>query len=37
MTGEAIVVRHPDKFGPETVAMARAKLAAHGVDLATLR
>jgi hypothetical protein len=37
MTGEAIVVRHPEKFAPETVAMATQKLAAHGVDLSSLK
>lgn len=33
LTGEAIVVRHPDRFPSEAVESARAKLAAHGVQL----
>jgi hypothetical protein len=36
MTGEAIVLRHAEKFPPETVALARQKLEAHGVDVASL-
>lgn len=33
LTGEAIVVRHADRFPPEAVQSAREKLAAHGVQL----
>ncbi|MDB5541735.1 MAG: hypothetical protein JWQ89_3462 [Devosia sp.] len=32
LTGEAIVVRHADKFAVEAVASAAAKLAAHGIS-----
>ncbi len=32
LTGEAIVVRHADKFPPEAVASAELKLSAHGIS-----
>jgi len=32
MTGEAIVIRHPDKFSPAAVASAKRKLEEHSVD-----
>lgn len=36
LTGEAIVLRHPEAFGAEVVAAARARLVANAVDLAAL-
>ncbi len=33
LTGEAIVVRHADRFSADAVAAARAKLVDHGVDV----
>lgn len=36
LTGEAIVLRHADKFPQNAVTMARAKLEQHGVDPETL-
>lgn len=36
LTGEAIVVRHADKFSTEAVNSARAKLVQHGVDASDL-
>lgn len=36
LTGEAIVLRHADAFEPAVVEAARARLVAHGVDVAAL-
>jgi hypothetical protein len=36
LTGEAIVLRHPEHFEPEVLAAAREKLTQAGVDLAKL-
>jgi hypothetical protein len=36
LTGEAIVLRHADDFEPHVVNAARARLVAHGVDVAAL-
>jgi hypothetical protein len=36
LTGEAVILRHEDKFEPEVVAAASARLAAAGVDVAAL-
>ncbi len=36
LAGESIVLRHPDKFDPEIVGAATARLEAAGVDVATV-
>ncbi len=36
LAGESIVLRHPDKFDPEIVGAATARLEAAGVDIATV-
>ena len=33
LTGEAIVLRHPERFEPETLAAARVRLEKSGADL----
>lgn len=37
LTGEAIVIRHPEQFGAEVVESAVAKLRAHGIDPDSVR
>lgn len=37
LTGEAIVLRHPEEFGQDVIESARRKLVEHGVDLSRLR